>query len=101
MNTTELLNTVFRVENHIRTKELDGRFMITLSKETEYAVSQNAVYMINQTGYAIWKYIDGQATLYQIIKKLSDEYKTSIEVIEKDVVSMIRDFIKKGLIRIA
>lgn len=97
MNTLTL-ETIYKQAQDITEKEIDGQLMITLPSTSGGPVIENAIYMINHTGCAIWKYIDGKTPLKQIIENLSEEYHASKEQIRSDVNEMIGEFMNKNLI---
>jgi len=98
MNIITEPETVFKLAPNITTQKIEDQLFITISKNSENYHAEKAIYILNPTGCAIWKYIDGKANIMQIIERLSDDYSASIERIEKDVLSMMSEFLKKELI---
>ena len=92
------LDTVYRQVENAVAKEIENELMITISQNEAPCISHNSIYMINQTGSIIWKRINGQTRLKELIKNLSEEYNASIDRIENDVIAMIRELLQKNLI---
>jgi len=59
----------------------------------------NSIYSLNEVGTAIWRLIDGQRTLEQIVEAVSREYEVSDEQATIDVFDYIAKLIAEGLIR--
>ncbi len=53
---------------------------------------------INEVGLMIWKHIDGQKTIEQIIEELADHFDADGEDLVKDTAEFIEDLISKGII---
>jgi methyltransferase-like protein len=51
----------------------------------------NSVFILNETGAFIWELIDGERSVGDIIKALTDEYETDIVTATKD----LSEFIEK------
>lgn len=56
------------------------------------------LYTMNETGRAIWKLLDGKKTLGEIVSILSDEYSAIPEVIEHDVLGIMKELANRRMV---
>jgi pyrroloquinoline quinone biosynthesis protein D len=59
---------------------------------------QEAIMVLNKTGYEILRLCDGTRTLSEIIQKLANEYPAAQSVLSREVSQYIEDIRRKGLI---
>lgn len=72
-------------------QETDGEIVIVAPK-------QDPAYL-NESGSSVWKLIDKGLDETKIILTLSKEYGEDEKIIEKDVVSIIKDLLKNKYIK--
>ena len=53
----------------------------------------NSLYILNETGAALWRRIDGTRSIRAILTELSDEYDVTSEQLEKDLTTLIEDLL--------
>lgn len=53
----------------------------------------NSIYVLNETGAALWKRIDGQRTAQDIVTDFCDEYDVAIDQLTKDFTSLLDDLL--------
>ncbi len=53
----------------------------------------NSLYVLNETGAAIWRRIDGMRSIRAILTELSNEYDVTSEQLEKDLAALIDDLL--------
>ena len=53
----------------------------------------NSLYVLNETGAAIWRRIDGTRSIRAILTELSNEYDVTSEQLEKDFATLIDDLL--------
>ena len=53
----------------------------------------NSLYVLNETGAALWRRIDGKRTLHDLTLELLDEFDVTQAQLEKDVASLIEDLL--------
>ena len=58
--------------------------------------SDDELYTLNETGQAIWQKLDGEKTLGRVADELAEEFSSSREEIEKDVVGFAAELIRRG-----
>jgi len=60
---------------------------------------EDEVYSLNETGVAIWVRIDGVRTLRQIAGELADDYAAPVVVIERDVIFLVSELVRRKMVR--
>ena len=53
----------------------------------------NSLYILNETGAALWRRIDGKRSVQAILTELSNEYDVTSEQLEKDLTKLIEDLL--------
>ena len=53
----------------------------------------NSLYILNETGAALWRRIDGTRSIRAILNELSNEYDVTSEQLEKDLTTLIEDLL--------
>jgi len=59
---------------------------------------QEAVILLNQSGYEILRLCDGSHTLSEIIQDLQNQYPAAKSILSRDVLQYVETFSQKGLI---
>lgn len=53
----------------------------------------NSIYVLNETGAALWKRIDGQRTAQDIVTDFCHEYEVAADQLTKDFTSLLDDLL--------
>ncbi|MEI7787019.1 MAG: PqqD family protein [Chlorobiaceae bacterium] len=56
------------------------------------------LYTMNETGRAIWSRLDGEKTLQSIADDLAEEFSAAPEVIEKDLLGLITELVRRKMV---
>lgn len=56
------------------------------------------IYTLNETGRAIWEKLDGQKSLREVIKTLEAEFEAEPEEIERDVLGLVGELLKRRMV---
>ncbi len=59
---------------------------------------EDELFTLNETGRAIWAKLDGKKSLKDVAKELSVEYKAPPGEIERDVVGLAEELLKRKMI---
>lgn len=51
----------------------------------------NCIYTLNKSGSRLWELIDGKKTLFEIKKKLLEEFDTTPQEIDKEIEKFLKD----------
>lgn len=55
-------------------------------------------YSLNEVGTAIWELADGKSTIKEIADAVCKEYDVDYEEAEKDVLEVVNDLVREGLV---
>lgn len=59
---------------------------------------EDELFTLNETGRAIWAKLDGKKSLKAVAQELSEEYEASPEKIEKDVIGLTKELLKRKML---
>lgn len=65
-----------------------------------YNLENKLIYSLNETALRLWQLINGRRTIKKIIEILYLEYKIDKEKLCSDVVKLIKEFLKEGLVEL-
>lgn len=61
---------------------------------------EDEFYSLNETGRAIWFRLDGVKTLWDISSDLAAEYDAPAGEIERDVVGLVTELVRRGILAV-
>jgi hypothetical protein len=56
------------------------------------------LFTLNETGKAIWENLDGKTQLKAVIEKLSDDYDAPPELIQNDVLGLVKELVNRRML---
>jgi hypothetical protein len=72
-------------------REVAGEFiLIPVRRRLSEA---NSLYVLNETGAAVWKRLDGKRSLREIIGEIIREFDVTADQLEKDLASLVEDLL--------
>jgi len=92
-----ILKTRFTKEKDLVTRDVAGEEIIVPIKG--HVGDLEGVFTLNEVGAMIWRLIDGQTTVRQLMEAVRNEYDVEVPEAEKDVVDFLRSLEDAGLIR--
>jgi len=78
-------------------REIEGE-MIIVPIASGIGDMEDELYTLNDTGKAIWKQLDGKHSLGQIAKALMDEYDAPLADLERDVLGLVDELVKRKML---
>lgn len=78
-------------------REVAGEFLLIPLKRQLTDI--NCLYVLNETGAAFWRLVDGTHSVRDIIRDLSDEYAVTVEQLTQDLDALIEDLLSINAIR--
>jgi hypothetical protein len=89
---------VFAKSGDIIARKMEDEFIL-VSVAGPGSAAEDNIYLLNETGRAIWQHIDGRATVAQLIDLMADQYNSkSQEEIRQGVHTLIKDLLKYRMI---
>ena len=61
-------------------------------------LNYQGLFNLNEMGGTIWKRLDGQKTLKDIVEELSTEFEAPTQEIEGDVIGFVAELLKRGML---
>lgn len=91
------LDTVYIPSEDMVVKEIQGEFVI-IPLRNGIADLESEFFELNEIAKAIWAKLNGRKTLKEIAQELSLEYEESIELIERDLLQLAEELLKRGML---
>lgn len=54
----------------------------------------NSLYVLNETGAAVWKRLDGKRPMQDIVGDIAQQFDVAVEQLEKDINTFIEDLLR-------
>jgi hypothetical protein len=87
----EIIEKIPIINDHLTIREIGGDIVILSEKDLE-------IHNLEGTAAFLWKCIDGESTVGEIIRKLFDAYEVTMEQAKADIVKFIEECEKKRLV---
>jgi hypothetical protein len=78
-------------------REIEGEIII-VPLSAGIGDAEDDLFSLNETGRVFWKMLNGEKTLAQIVKALGKQFDAPLARIEKDVVGLAGELLKRRLI---
>ena len=93
------LDSVCSVSEDVVAREIQGELII-IPLTSGIGDMEDEFYSLNDTGRAIWSRLDGNRTLSLIAADLAAEFDASVDEIEKDVLGLVRELVRSGILAV-
>ncbi len=97
MHITNILNLVYVPSDSIVAREIEGEIII-VPLTADIGGSAGELFTLNETGKAIWKRLDGQHTLQDTVKDLTQEYHGNEQEIQQDVIGLVKELVNRNML---
>ena len=94
------LQTVCAPSGDVVAREIEGEVII-VPLIAGIGDADDELYTLNETGQAIWKRLDGHATLGEVAAGLAEEFETPPEEVEADVLGFAAELVQRGILAAA
>jgi Coenzyme PQQ synthesis protein D (PqqD) len=91
------LNACYMPSEDIVAREIEGEIII-VPLTAGIGDAEDDLFSLNETGRAFWKLLDGKKTLTQIVKTLGENYAARQADIEKDILGLAGELLKRRMI---
>ncbi len=85
------INYCYRKNEEIMCKEFTDRFYLV----DPY---RRVLMELNETAFAVWKLIDGEHSMFQIIEVIARDFAVDKNTAEKDVLKLLKDLSSREVI---
>jgi len=90
-------DAVYVPSEDVVAREIEGELII-VPLAAGIGDMEDELYTLNETGKDIWARLDGRASLQGIAKALAMEYDASAGEIERDVVGLVEELLKRRIV---
>jgi len=91
------LSDIYKPSEDIVARDIQGELII-IPITSGIGDLEDEIFTLNETGRAIWEKLDGKKTLKEIAQELARDFEGSLEEIEKDVLGLIRELLKRRML---
>jgi hypothetical protein len=88
---------VCAVSEDVVAREIEGEIII-VPLVAGIGDLEDELFTLNETGKAIWKKLDGQRTLNEVIDELAAEYQAAPGEIETDVLGLAQELVRRKIL---
>jgi len=96
-NQNARLDGVYIPSDDIVAREIEGELII-VPLVSGIGDMEDELYTMNETGKIIWDKLNGKQSLKEIVRRLSPKYESTESEIEKDVIGLVNELLKRKLI---
>ena len=91
------METICVPSEDVVAREIEGD-MIIVPLVSGIGDADDELYTLNETGKMIWLKLDGELNLGQVANAISEEYSSSANEIEKDVLGFVTEMVHRGML---
>jgi len=91
------LTTYYKISDQVVTRKIEGELIIVPLNEGIGDLDAE-MFSLNITGIAIWEKLDGKKSLDTVINETAKDFNTSYEQIKEDVIDIVGQLLKRGLL---
>jgi hypothetical protein len=91
------LDSICILSEDVVARNIEGELIIV---PLTYGIGnmEEEIYTLNDTGRAIWEKLDGQKSLREVVEALKTEFEATPEMIEGDVLGLMRELLKRRIV---
>lgn len=97
MNNSPTFDTICAPSEDVVAREIEGELVI-VPLAAGIGDSEDELYTMNDTGKAIWNRLDGVRSLHQIANELAAEYSAPAGELERDVLGLATELVRRKMV---
>ena len=90
-------DAVYVVSEDVVARDIEGEIII-VPLVGGIGDLEDDLFTLNDAGRAIWDKLDGRRTLAQVIQELSSEYQAEPGEIERDVLGLLQELVRRRIV---
>ena len=90
------LESIYVTSEDVVFREIEGELLI-VPLVSGIGDMEDELFTLNETGKIIWKRLDGQKSLRNVVEELSAEFEVPIGEIEEDVKGFVEELLKRRI----
>ena len=91
------LGKIYVPSEDVVAREIEGELII-IPLVAGIGDMEDELFTLNETGKAIWSKLDGKRSLKKVIEELAREFEASPGKIQRDVVGVIKELLKRRML---
>ena len=91
------LQSVFAPSENVVARVIEGEVLI-VPLAAGIGDSEDELYTLNESGQAIWKELDGQRPLKDVVRSLADKFDAPFSDFENDVLGFATELARRGIL---
>jgi len=91
------LDTIYIPSEDVVAREIEGELII-VPIGAGIGDMEDELYTLNDTGKAIWNKLDAKKNLKKVVEELSQEFESSSDKMEKDVIGFVKELLKRRML---
>ena len=91
------LDVVVVPSEDVVAREIEGELII-VPLVAGIGDMEDELYTLNETGKAVWDRLDGKTSLRAVAATLAEEYEAPVGEIEKDILGLIEELLKRRML---
>ena len=91
------LTKIYVHSEDVVAREIEGELII-VPLVSGIGDAEDELFTLNETGKAIWEKLDGKKTLKKVVEELSEEFEAPAGEIEKDVIGIGEELLKRRML---
>ncbi len=91
------LNAAYAPSDDVVARDSEGELVI-VPIASGIGDLEDEIYTLNETGRAIWRHLDGQRPLQQVVDDLSLRFQAAPGEIEQDVAGLVGELVRRRML---
>jgi hypothetical protein len=91
------MDAVYVPSEDVVAREIEGELII-VPLVAGMGDMEDELFTLNDTGKAIWRRLDGKADLRAVLAALAEEYEAATGEIERDVLGLVEELLKRRML---
>jgi len=97
MDRSVSLENSYAISEDVIAREIEGELII-VPLVAGIGDLDDELFTLNNTGRAIWARLDGQRSLQEVVRELSDQYQAGPEEIAADVLGLVGELLRRRIV---
>jgi hypothetical protein len=91
------LDKIYKPSEEVVARDVQGEFIL-IPITSGVGDLEGEIFSLNATGRAVWSKLDGKRSLKDVAKDLRKEFSAAGGEIEKDVLGIAQELLKRGML---
>ena len=92
-----VVDSAYVPSDDVVARDIEGEFIL-VPLASGIGNMEDELYILNETGKAIWQKLDGKKILREIAVELNVEFDGPLEEIERDVIGLVGELFKRRMV---